>query len=515
MPSGCRFESALIGRCATAEAVVFRKTLGFLNQLLLGGLLPDIPHLYASPCLPRKDHIQSMGSQKASNGVLDAIWKLLASVQLTIVLLLSLAGTSIIGTLIPQNSEPAAYVAAFGETLYRFFAVLGLFDMYHSWWFQILIVLLAANVVVCSADRLSAGRRILFVRRPAYQAARFRNLPDREVFTEERDPVILRAFYEPYVSKKVHAAHVETTEDGFRIFGENGRWTRFGVYAVHLSVVLLLVGGLIGSIFGFDGFVNIPEGDTVQQISLRSTGERLRLPFAIRCDDFDVSFYETGAPREFRSSLTLIENDRPVLQKDIIVNDPLRYQGISIFQSSYGTLPSRDAVFSFTSRATGMVYTQEMKVGQETQLPENLGTFVLAELRHQAQFKGHPVGDAFIGRLTMPDGTVQEVVLPIRFPTFDRMRRGEVVIAVDQFKEKHYTGLQVNKDPGVDVVYSGFILMILGCYVTFFRSHQQVCVEVVRKGSGALVTIYGTANKNKATMQRRIQRLAMALKEMK
>jgi cytochrome c biogenesis protein len=455
-----------------------------------------------------------MGSQQASNGVLDAIWKLLASIQLTIVLLLSLAGTSIIGTLIPQNSEPAAYVAAFGETLYRFFAVLGLFDMYHSWWFQILIVLLAANVVVCSAERLSAGRRILFVRRPAYQAARFQNLPDREAFTDERDPGILRTLYEAYLSKKVRAAHLEAAEDGFRIFGENGRWTRFGVYAVHLSVVLLLVGGLIGSIFGFDGFVNIPEGDSVQQISLRSTGERLRLPFAIRCDDFDVSFYETGAPKEFRSSLTLLENGRPVLQKDIIVNDPLRYQGISIFQSSYGTMPSRDAVFSFTSRATGMVYTREMKVGQETQLPENLGTFVLAEMRHQAQFKGHPVGDAFIGRLTMPDGPAQEVVLPIRFPTFDRMRRGEVVIAVDQFKEKHYTGLQVNKDPGVEVVYSGFILMILGCYVTFFRSHQQVCVEVLGNGSGARVTIYGTANKNRASMQRRIQKLARALKDL-
>ena len=453
-----------------------------------------------------------MGSPNASGGGLDAVWRLLASIQLTIVLLLSLAATSIIGTLIPQNSEPAAYVAAFGETLYRFFAVLGLFDMYHSWWFQILMVLLAANVVVCSADRLSAQRRILFVRKPAFQAARFRNLPDSATFGDSRDPDALRAVYESSLAGKLRAFQIETTDQGFRIFGENGRWTRFGVYAVHLSVVLLLIGGLIGSIFGFDGFVTIPEGDTVQQVSLRSAGERLQLPFAIRCDDFDVSFYETGAPKEFRSRLTLIENGQPVLQKDIIVNDPLRYRGISIFQSSYGTLPSREAVLSFTSRDTGMVYTQEMKIGREFRIPENLGTFVLTDLKHQAQFKGHAVGDAFIGRLTTPDGATQEVVLPIRFPTFDRMRRGEVVIAVDQFKERHYTGLQVNQDPGVDLVYAGFILMILGCYVTFFRSHQQVCIEAVRKASGSEVTVSGTANKNKAAMERRIQKLAGALK---
>jgi cytochrome c biogenesis protein len=387
--------------------------------------------------------------------------------------------------------------------------------MYHSWWFQVLMVLLAANVVVCSADRLSASRRIMFVRKPTFQAARFRSLPDREAFSDERGPEALRAVYEPYFSRRVRAVQIEASAQGFLMFGENGRWTRFGVYTVHLSVVLLLIGGLIGSIFGFDGFVTIPEGETVQQITLRHTGERLRLPFAIRCDDFDVRFYDTGAPREFRSSLTLLENGQPVLQKNIIVNDPLRYRGISIFQSSYGTMPSKEAVLSFTSRDTGMVYTQEMKIGQEIRIPENLGAFVLTEMRHQAQFKGHPVGDAFIGRLTAPNGTVQEVVLPIRFPTFDRMRRGEVVIAVDQFKEKHYTGLQVNQDPGVDVVYTGFILMILGCYVTFFRSHQQLCIEAVSRGSGTQVTVYGTANKNKAAMDRRIQRLAESLKNLK
>jgi hypothetical protein len=110
------------------------------------------------------------------------------------------------------------------------------------------------------------------------------------------------------------------------------------------------------------------------------------------------------------------------------------------------------------------------------------------------------VGDAFIGALTPPGGAPEEIVLPVRFPTFDRMRRGEVVIAVDEFKERHYTGLQVNQDPGVDVVYVGFVLMILGCYVTFFTSHQQVCIEAVRQGARTRVTVSGTANKNKAAV---------------
>ena len=453
--------------------------------------------------------------KKTSNRPGDALWKLFASVRLTIVLLLSLAATSIVGTLVPQNADPGDYLQAFGETLFRFFWVLGLFDLYHSWWFQFLMLALAANIVVCSVDRISAQRRILFVRRPQFQASRFRNLPERVEFEDERTPEQLRGIFEPFFGRRVRALQAEATDEGFLLIGETGRWTRFGVYAVHLSVVLLLIGGLIGSIFGFDGFVTIPEGETVQQISLRSGGERLKLEFAVRCDDFDVSFYETGAPKEFRSSLTILEGGREVLRKDIVVNDPLRYRGISIFQSSYGTLPSNEAVLSFTSRETGMVYTQPARIGSEVVIPENLGVFVLQELRHEAQFRGRPVGDAFVGRLTPPGGAPEEIVLPVRFPTFDKMRRGAVVIAVDQFKQRYYTGLQVNKDPGVWVVYAGFVLMILGCYVTFFNSHQQLSIEAVRKGGRTRVAVAGTANKTKAAVARRAAQLADALRELK
>ena len=43
-----------------------------------------------------------------------ALWRFFASVRLTVVLLLSLAATSIIGTLIPQNMDAAAYMSKYG-----------------------------------------------------------------------------------------------------------------------------------------------------------------------------------------------------------------------------------------------------------------------------------------------------------------------------------------------------------------------------------------------------------------
>ena len=451
-----------------------------------------------------------MSNQVISADPLNKIWDFFTSVRLTIVLLLTLAATSIIGTLIPQNQEPAAYFQAFGGSLYRLFDLFGLFDMYHSGWFQLMIVLLTINIIVCSIDRISASRRILFVRKPAFNLARFRNLKHKEKFKDDRTADQLQEVYQAYVKRHFRHSHTETTDTGYAVYGEKGRWTRFGVYMVHLSVVLLLIGGLIGSIFGFDGWVNIPEGESVSRIQLRSQAQVLQLDFEIRCDDFDVSFYDTGAPKEFRSSLTILEQGREVLKKDIIVNDPLRYKGISLYQASYGQLPSDKLVLSFTSAKTGMIYTRNAGVNQTMTLPEKLGTFVLKELRAAAKFGDHDIGEAYIGVLTPPNGDLQEVFLPLRFPSFDKMRKGQVVIAVVDQVQRYYTGLQVAKDPGVWVVYVGFILMIIGCYITFFMQHQQICVELA-SGSKTEVIVAGTANKNKMAMQTKVDRIAEKL----
>ncbi|CAB1079939.1 hypothetical protein JY97_04785 [Alkalispirochaeta odontotermitis] len=452
-----------------------------------------------------------MSNQVISADPLSKIWNFFTSVKLTIVLLLSLAVTSIIGTLIPQNEDPQAYFEAFGGVFYQLFNLLDLFDMYHSWWFQLLIMLLTINIIVCSIDRISSNRGVLFVRNPKFKLPRFRSIKHRREFSITAEPLQARDIYQAYISRRFRHSHVEATDNGFAIYGEKGRWTRFGVYTVHMSVVLLLIGGLIGSKFGFDGYVNIAEGESAQTIRLRSKPQMVNLGFEVRCDDFDVSFYDNGAPKEFRSTLTILEQGRPVLTKDIIVNDPLRYKGISFYQASYGTLASRGVVLSFTSAKTGKVYKKNATMNVPLELPEKLGTFEMKRFIQSAEFRGHNIGDAYIGILTPPGGDPVQVTLPLRFPTFDKMRKGNLVVAVVENIPRFYTGLQVAKDPGVWVVYCGFILMIMGCYITFFMSHQQICLELVDAGQKTGVTVAGTANKNKTGMQTKVDRLSEQL----
>jgi cytochrome c biogenesis protein len=472
-----------------------------------------------------------MSKRAGSDSPLDSVWKFFASVRLTIVLLLTLAITSIIGTLIPQNEAPQAYLEAFGPSLYRFFNLLGFLDLYHSWWYQALMLLLALNILVCSIDRLSATWRIIFPERPKFNLARFRRVEPKEEFTIDGAGGQLQERYQTTISRSYRYCRVEETDSGYAIFGERGRWTRIGVYIVHLSIICMLVGGVIGTQFGFEGFVNLAPGEAAQQIQLRDRNAMMPLGFAIRCDDFKVSFYPSGAPEEFRSSLTIIDQGKVVKSQDIIVNDPLHYKGISIFQASYGQLPPRpqdvripdELTLAFTSKATGKTYDKKAALGQAIDIPENLGKFTVDALKNSFKFRGQDLGATIVGTLVQSDGTTVEVTLPVQFPSFDKMgavfnkaRRDDMFIAVSDVKvppveQRYYTGLQVSRDPGVWVVYTGFILIIVGCYITFFMSHRQVCVDIVESGDNSRVVVTGTANKNKLGNERKLKILAQTL----
>ena len=136
------------------------------------------------------------------------------------------------------------------------------------------------------------------------------------------------------------------------------------------------------------------------------------------------------------------------------------------------------------------------------------------------------LGTTLVGKLVKADGRQHEVILPLRFPSFDKMSamidpsRGDAIFIsvidagsrINNATKRYYTGLQVTKDPGVWVVYTGFIMLLLGCMVTFFMSHQRICIEIQPAGKKSRVVVTGTANKNKMGMRRKVESIAEKLK---
>ena len=444
----------------------------------------------------------------------EQIWQFFASVRLTVYTLVILAVTSVIGTVVLQNGSPQDYLRLYGPGMTNLIKVLQINDMYHAWWYLLLLLLLCINIVVCSVERLSKTWKIIFPGKIKVNPKRFSTLKNKETFTLDQGAGPAAAACEALLSKKVGPVIRKQTDEGMVLYAEKGRWSRLGVYVVHASVILLLAGALIGALFGFKAGLNLDEGDSADTVMAFKTRTPIKLPFTIRCNEFEVKFYDTGAPDEFRSNLTILEGGQESFSRDIRVNHPLRYKGINIFQSSYGTAAPNEAVFEITENATGQAVTQPIKKGETVELPGERGQFRFEGFIPHFDFRGHNLGDAFVGRISLKGEESFQIALPTKFPTFDKMRKGQFSIKVSSFKQSYYTGLQVTKDPGVWYVYAGFIFMILGCWVTFFVAHQSYCLGIETGEDGkCLIWLAGKSNRNPHGMAMRIRKLATQLKE--
>ena len=198
-----------------------------------------------------------MKTANPSKRMLDTLWDIFASVKLTVVILTLLATTSVLGTLIPQKADPSFYIRAYGEFAYRLMEVFDILGMFYSWWFQTLIGILSINITVCTIKRWPSIWRIVSSKNLLVETIKKKSPIGR--FSDSRNPDELLPLYKAYIGKKYSRVEISSEKPGMLIVAEKGRWTRLGVPAVHLSIVIILAGALIGSFLGFDGFVNIPE----------------------------------------------------------------------------------------------------------------------------------------------------------------------------------------------------------------------------------------------------------------
>ena len=271
-----------------------------------------------------------MSTKKPS--FIESVWDFFCSLKLSIALLIALALTSIIGTVVPQGNIPPEYLQTISESKFKLYQSLSFFDMYHSWWFMLLLYLLTVNLVACSIKRLPRVWKIVSEPQLVMDESFEKSLSLTHEVKVSGDAV---AKMEGFL-KGVMGEPVVTEKDGaIHLFVQKRPWCRLGVYVVHLSVIIIFIGVIIGSFFGYKAFVNIVEGTSVDTVYTQKE-KPIPLGFAVRCENFSVSYYNTGAPKEFKSILTVLENGQPVKGYDkipVIVNDPLTYKGITFYQS--------------------------------------------------------------------------------------------------------------------------------------------------------------------------------------
>jgi len=471
-------------------------------------------------------------TENKNKNIFDAIWDIFASVKTAVVIFALISLTSIVGTLIEQQADPEKNVKVlmkmFGVGHETAHSILGILDnlwftdMYHSWWFLGLLLLFATNLIICSLDRLPRVLKLAKEKIRPVPVDYIGKMSVKSSVTLKGKPAGIKEKIVSAMSsigfKPAEAAEGQTVQ----FYAEHGNYSRLGVYIVHLSILIILAGAILGIFFGYNAILNLPEGET-SSVAYKDRRVTVPLGFDLRCDNFEVEYYpNTEMPKAYKSWLTVLKNGQEIMKKSISVNDPLKFDGVTFYQSSFGMHPdgfSRGVLILKASSKDGKPEQFNLKVGGKFAIP---GTAVEGHVRDFSpalSFDENGKAFTFAEQMVNPaiyvdffDNGVQKYSgwLLKRYPNTWDLPDGNRVEFLDLWGVQ-YTGMQVRKDPGVAIVYLGCIIMSIGLYMTFFMSHRRIWVSLMEEKSGVKVIVGASANRNRTTLERKVEKLVNML----
>ena len=462
-------------------------------------------------------------TQSETGNKSNALWNLFTSVKLTLGLLIVLAVTSIFGTVIPQQEGAMELAERLSPGLVSLLSSLQLFDMYHSLWFRLIIGTLALNLIICSLHRFPSALKRFQAAPKLDRSKPFEDLPPHRNFNAAGKLDEVLTLTAGVLKSKYKRIHQKESEDAIVLYAEKGRFSHLGVYLIHLSVLIILIGSIVGSLFGFEAYVNIPEGETINKVRLRKNETVSTLPFDVRCDRFLVEFYENGAPKEYRSDLAFMEDGKVALQGALLVNHPITFEGITFYQSSYRPIAG-DKVRIKLSRDGNNPGPSALELirGNTLELPGKEGHFQVVEVAED--FRG--LGPAALVSVHPHEGDKKEFWIfqnfemirkrfppaMLRSPSLDPSAFKPYTFSLEGVEMKYATGLQVSRDPGVPLVWTGFFLIMIGLFVTFFTSHRSIWIRIAKTKRGLNIRVAGKANKNPVGIERELDQMTSKIK---
>lgn len=311
-----------------------------------------------------------MSKSRISPTLLSRPWFAFFSSMRFAVALLSLLGiASVIGTVLQQNQPQTDYLVKFGPFWTRIFDFLGLYDVYASAWFVVIMMFLVVSTSLCLIRNVPPFWREMKsfrekVKEKSLAAMRHSSLLDVKIAPEVAKRYLeVRGFQGKTVSR----------EDGsVLIAAKKGTMNKWGYIFAHVALIVICLGGLIDSnlllklgmlagrivpdnqavyakdfkpesILGasnlsFRGNVNISEGQSADVVFLNADNGMLvqDLPFEVKLKKFHIDFYNTGMPRDFASDIEVTDKGTgEKLERTIRVNHPLTLHGITIYQASF------------------------------------------------------------------------------------------------------------------------------------------------------------------------------------
>ncbi len=483
-------------------------------------------------------------SKQQTAPIVNRVLDFLSSVRFGVVLLCVLVLLSLIGMLIIQQNVNGfdAYFGSLTPAEKTVYGTLGLFDIYHSWYFNFLLLVLSLNIVLASIDRFPSAWN--FISKPKLDASRKWLLGQKQSATVE-----MRGESEEKIAGGVSAIFkqqglkttVSEKKGKLYIFGESGRWNRLGAYIVHVFLLTLFLGHFVALQTGFDADVRMMPGQTTNEIQLiefnldKQERFAVGLPFAITCTDIEQKLIDPKGSIEINNTLdwrTQVKIDDPLYGEtvaDVSLNKPFSYRGYRFFQASAITVGSaRNMTLKLTPQNGGEPINVNLMRNGSTNLPDGtkidyeafFPDFVLAGGKPDTRSADYnnPVVKL---NVTTPDGEKKSVYafgakmpdnIPIGAPVAGYKWR------LDGFEKSPLAHvLSIKYDPFnaafVAWYIGGFGLIGALCFV-FFVSHKRIWATVDEKGDNNFeIVLGGNTNRNEQGFEDKVKKIVEQLNQ--
>jgi cytochrome c biogenesis protein len=285
------------------------------------------------------------------------VWRRLRRMSTALLLLFSLAVASIVATFIPQEPLVPDTVARWrtgaagpGQAVARVLDGAGVFDVFSSWWFTTLTVLLIVSLSGCLLPRYLAFWRT--ARRPPATGRNLDRLTNHVQLTTSVEPDAALDRIDRILGRRRFGRRRVPVDDApsrhAQLAAEKGHWREGGNLVFHSAFYVLLIGVAIAQAFGFTGQINVVEGGTFTDTRIvygnvrtgRWFGIDDHRGFQVRLDDFDATYHANGTPDDFVSKVTVLDEGTVAREGATVrVNAPLRYDGMKLYQLRFGLAP--------------------------------------------------------------------------------------------------------------------------------------------------------------------------------
>src|SRR5918995_3133085 len=200
----------------------------------------------------------------------ERLMQSLSSVRFGVALLVLLAAACMTGMLIMQANVEGfdKYYAELTPSQQLLYGNLGFFDIYHTWYFNALLLVLSLNIVLSSIDNFP--KAWTYLSRPKLDAS-----PQWLGGQELHAALKVDGDDSQAVATRVGAAcrslnyRTTITEEAGRhvVFAERGAWNRLGAYAVHVALLVIFVGGFLTAQYGHTGQVAFGPGESASEMT--------------------------------------------------------------------------------------------------------------------------------------------------------------------------------------------------------------------------------------------------------